>query len=357
MGRKLALPVACISGDPGPIPFARTVPELYYDQVAQVEVPQWSRGRVVLVGDACQAVSLLAGQGASLAVAGAYVLGEHLATADSIETALARSEQVWRPVINEKQQVARRGTEWFLPRTQAQIWAGRVMFAAGSLPVVERYFGAELVGKSNLRIADLTQEADVMPGATSSSSRNGAASLPQARAMFTRRHSRLLRALFKAPGWLFRIRLGWLLGHHFLELTHRGRRSGRQYRTVLEVVRYDLRTQESVVCSGWGTRADWYQNISAHPPIAIETGGRRYENPDFRELAPEENYVIVADYVRRLPWMARPLTYWLGLDVRGTEAQRRAHSQHLLMVAFRPSATTHVRSEVVSMPVLRKDRV
>ena len=35
-----------------------------------VEVPTWHRGGVVLTGDACCAVSLLAGQGASLAVAG-----------------------------------------------------------------------------------------------------------------------------------------------------------------------------------------------------------------------------------------------------------------------------------------------
>src|SRR5690349_15931874 len=85
--------------------------ELYYDQVAQVEVPHWSRARVVLIGHACQAVSLLAGQGASLAVAGAYVLGEHLATAESIEAALARYGQVWKPITTETQQVGRRGTE------------------------------------------------------------------------------------------------------------------------------------------------------------------------------------------------------------------------------------------------------
>jgi deazaflavin-dependent oxidoreductase (nitroreductase family) len=309
--------------------------ELYYDQVAQVEVPQWTRGRVVLVGDACQAVSLLAGQGASLAVAGAYVLGEHLATAESIETGLARYEQVWRPVITEKQQVARRGTEWFLPRTEARLWARRVMFAAGSLPLVDRYFGAELVGKSNLRIADLTREAEIMPGGSTSSSGAGAPRLRHARAIFPRTPSRLLRGFFKTPDWLFRFRLGGLLGHRFLELTHRGRKSGRLYRTVLEVVRYDPRTHESVVCSGWGTQADWYQNIIAHPPIAVETGGCRYPNPQFRELAPEENYPIVAEYVRRLPPIARPLAYRLGLDVRGTEEERRDHSQHLLMVAFR----------------------
>ena len=274
--------------------------------VAQVVVPRWTRGRVALIGDACQAVSLLAGQGAALAVGGAYVLGEHLATAESIETALARYEHVWSPVIAEKQQVARRGTEWFLPRTANQLWARRVMLAAGSLPLVDRYVGAELVGKSNLRIADLTRQPDIMPGA--SAPRSGS----DARAMFARAPSALLRGLFSAPGWLYRARLGWLLGHRFMQLSHRGRRSGRLYQTVLEVVRYDPRTQESVVCSGWGTRADWYRNITANPPIAFETGGRLYGNPRFRELADEENYPIVSDYVRRLPRIARPLAYRLG---------------------------------------------
>jgi deazaflavin-dependent oxidoreductase (nitroreductase family) len=315
--------------------------ELYYDQVAQVEVPRWTRGRVVLVEDACQAVSLLAGQGAALAVAGAYVLGEHLATADSIEAALARYEQVWKPVIAEKQRVARRGTEWFLPRTAAGIWTRRLMLAAGSLPLLDRYLGAELVGKSNLRIEDLTHEQEIVP-TRATSSRAGAATAMDAtstaRAMFARAPSPLLRGFFKAPQWFFRLGLGWLMGHRVLELSHRGRSTGRLYRTVLEVVRYDPRAHESIVCSGWGTRADWYRNIIANPPIAFETGGQRYEHICFRELAPDENYAVVAEYVRRLPRIAQPLAYWLGLDVRGSERARRAHSQQLLMVAFRPSA-------------------
>jgi hypothetical protein len=73
-------------------------------------------------------------------------------------------------------------------------------------------------------------------------------------------------------------------------------------------------------------------------PIAMETGGQRYENPTVRVLAPEENYPLVAAYVRRLPAMARPLAYRVGLDVRGPEDRRRAHSQSLLMVALRPRA-------------------
>ena len=51
----------------------------------------------------------------------------------------------------------------------------------------------------------------------------------------------------------------------------------------------------------------------------METGGHRYENTIFRVLAPEENYAIVGNYMRRLPAMARPLAYRLGLDVRGPE--------------------------------------
>jgi deazaflavin-dependent oxidoreductase (nitroreductase family) len=333
--------------------------DLYYDQVAQVEVPRWTRGRVTLVGDACHAVSLLAGQGASLAVGGAYVLGELLAAADSIEAALARYEQVWRPVVVEKQRVGRRGAQWFLPKTHRQVWARRIMLGLSTLPVVDRYVGMALIGKSTVRVAELAQPRAALDFGAGSRARDDAASSREvsvqraagasgrlnARALFARSHSPVLRAFLSAPSWLYRLRLGWLLGNRFMLLAHRGRTSGRVYRTVLEVVRYDPRTHESVACSGWGLRADWYRNIGANPPVAVETGGQRYENPSFRVLAPEENYPIVADYVRRLPSIARPLAYRLGVDVRGPEEQRRAHSERLLMVAFRPgaNATTATR--------------
>jgi deazaflavin-dependent oxidoreductase (nitroreductase family) len=324
--------------------------ELYYDQVAQVEVPEWSRGRVVLVGDACQAVSLLAGQGASLAVAGAYVMGEQLAGGDSIETALAHYERVWRPIVEEKQRVGRRGTQWFLPRTSRELWARRLMFALGALPLVDRYLGAQLVGKSNIRVQDLAQ-----PGPAAWSSRGPTQTTTESdgagntRALFARSSSPWLRALFKAPVWLYRAHLGGLLGDRFILLIHRGRKSGHLYRTALEVVHYDPRTRESIVCSGWGTRADWYRNITAGQPVAVETRGHRYDNPSFRTLQPDENYWIVDDYMRRMPSVARPLAHRLGLVVPGPEDARRAHSRRLLMVAFRPrpAGTPSVKPEQV----------
>ncbi len=62
--------------------------EVYYDQVAQIVMPRWTRGRVVLVGDAAHAVSLLAGQGASLAIGGAFVLAHPLSGNPTLHTRL-----------------------------------------------------------------------------------------------------------------------------------------------------------------------------------------------------------------------------------------------------------------------------
>ncbi len=67
--------------------------EIYYDQVAQIEMPCWSKDRVVRPGDACYAVSLMAGQGASLGIAGAYVLADRLASTASIPLALTEYER------------------------------------------------------------------------------------------------------------------------------------------------------------------------------------------------------------------------------------------------------------------------
>jgi 2-polyprenyl-6-methoxyphenol hydroxylase-like FAD-dependent oxidoreductase len=133
--------------------------DLYYDQVAQIELNGWARGRVTLVGDACQAVSLLAGQGASLGIAGAYLLAEHLAEdlalAGRIDTALTRYEQAMRPVVIEKQQVARSGVRWFLPSTRGQLRVRRTALALARLPVVDRYVAGALIGKSSAVITNL----------------------------------------------------------------------------------------------------------------------------------------------------------------------------------------------------------
>src|SRR5262249_7873450 len=57
----------------------------------------WSRGRVALIGDAAFCPSLLAGQGAALAMISAYVLAGELGKCEGRpEIAFARNEQLLR---------------------------------------------------------------------------------------------------------------------------------------------------------------------------------------------------------------------------------------------------------------------
>ncbi len=90
--------------------------QIYFDEVSQIEMNGWSKGRVVLVGDACQCVSLAAGQGASLAMAGAYVLSQEIGEGD-LDSALVRYEQRMRAAVRQKQRAGRRIVKWIFPAT------------------------------------------------------------------------------------------------------------------------------------------------------------------------------------------------------------------------------------------------
>lgn len=82
-------------------------PDFYFDSMAQIHMPHWSSGRVVLVGDAAYAVAPVSGQGASVALVGAYVLAGELAQADGdYARAFAGYEEALRPFIKQNQELA-----------------------------------------------------------------------------------------------------------------------------------------------------------------------------------------------------------------------------------------------------------
>ncbi|MFI5615221.1 FAD-dependent oxidoreductase [Amycolatopsis sp. NPDC051903] len=129
--------------------------EMYYDQVAQIVMPRWSSGHVVLVGDAGYAVSLLAGMGASLGIGGAYVLAEQVARAASVPDALATYERLWRPVVTDKQESAHGSARWFLPRSRAELLLRRAALRLFRLPGLDRYLVRLLSGKQTALIQAL----------------------------------------------------------------------------------------------------------------------------------------------------------------------------------------------------------
>jgi deazaflavin-dependent oxidoreductase (nitroreductase family) len=85
----------------------------------------------------------------------------------------------------------------------------------------------------------------------------------------------LARLLLRAPVWLYRLGLGWLLGRRFLMIEHKGRVSGKPRYVVVEVVRHDRRADTYVIASGWGRQADWYRNVRVTPEVRVTAGARR----------------------------------------------------------------------------------
>ena len=92
--------------------------DVYFDEIVQIAVKPWSHGRVVLLGDACGCVSLLAGQGASMAVAGALVLAEEIGRqGSSVAQALDRYETRLRRAVESRQESGRRNVAWLLTKS------------------------------------------------------------------------------------------------------------------------------------------------------------------------------------------------------------------------------------------------
>jgi len=56
----------------------RACDDLYLDAVTQVKMPSWSKGRVVLIGDAAYCPTPITGKGTALAMIGAYILAQEL---------------------------------------------------------------------------------------------------------------------------------------------------------------------------------------------------------------------------------------------------------------------------------------
>jgi len=95
----------------------------YFDKLCQIRMPAWSKGRVVLVGDAAYCPSPAAGMGGSLAIDGAAALGEAMRAAQGdYPLAFRNYDMNFRPFVDEVQaEAVRVGLETLVPRTEEAI--------------------------------------------------------------------------------------------------------------------------------------------------------------------------------------------------------------------------------------------
>jgi 2-polyprenyl-6-methoxyphenol hydroxylase-like FAD-dependent oxidoreductase len=105
--------------------------DLYFDEVSQIHMPSWTKGRVALVGDAAQAPSFFTGMGTSLALQGATLLAKELHSNDDYQTAFAKYDETHRPFAESIQARISRGLKVHLPETEEELQASIERFKNG----------------------------------------------------------------------------------------------------------------------------------------------------------------------------------------------------------------------------------
>ena len=157
--------------------------------------------------------------------------------------------------------------------------------------------------------------------------------------MISRTPGPTLVKLLRVPTHLYDWHLGWILGHRFLRLTHVGRRSGRHYQTILEVIGENPTGREVIVIAGLGRSAQWYRNLQAHHATEVAIGRERF-TPRHRQLSESEATAVLANYERRnrliAPVIRRVLSWLVGWRYDGTDTARRQLVTELPVIGLRP---------------------
>ncbi|MGH3757378.1 nitroreductase family deazaflavin-dependent oxidoreductase [Actinophytocola sp.] len=156
-------------------------------------------------------------------------------------------------------------------------------------------------------------------------------------AITDRKPTGLLRALLRAPIWLYRMRLGRLAGRRLTYIAHLGRRTGARREVVVETVRFDPATPEIVVVAAWGPGPDWYRNLLAAPAIEVRVGGQRWPRPRHRLLDADETQRTLLAYQRNHPHAWKRLGPLLGFPTDSADPHWPDVAASVHAIAFRPS--------------------
>ncbi len=122
-----------------------TTPDFYFDDLRQVLMDSWSRGRVALVGDAAHCASPASGLGTTLALVGAYILaGELKGAQGDYPQAFARYEKRMRPFVSACQARARAGGNLYVGRFA--FWLQMQQIRLSNFPVLRRLMTRKAAG-------------------------------------------------------------------------------------------------------------------------------------------------------------------------------------------------------------------
>ncbi len=95
---------------------------LYFDEVCQIHMPTWTKGRVALVGDAAHTTSFPTGMGTSLAIQGATILVKALlAASGDYNSTFTKYSDSFKPYVESVQARIVCGINNLIPETEEAI--------------------------------------------------------------------------------------------------------------------------------------------------------------------------------------------------------------------------------------------
>jgi deazaflavin-dependent oxidoreductase (nitroreductase family) len=139
------------------------------------------------------------------------------------------------------------------------------------------------------------------------------------------------KALFKLPNFFFNMGLGSLMGTRFVQLSHVGRRSGRTYKTVVEVVDYDPDRRKIFIASGFRQKSDWYKNIQKTPQIEVNFRGKQYKAVA-EELDQVDSENVLLNYAHHHPLAMKELAKFMGYEIDGSDDDVRRLAGELPLI-------------------------
>ena len=112
--------------------------DLYFDVLRQVKLDRWSKGHVVLTGDAAWCATPIAGIGTTLAIVGAYVMAGELSRSADLREALTRYEEVLRPYVKKGQNVSKLAPKMLQPQTLLGVALQRSLLRMVDTPAIRQ---------------------------------------------------------------------------------------------------------------------------------------------------------------------------------------------------------------------------
>jgi deazaflavin-dependent oxidoreductase (nitroreductase family) len=171
----------------------------------------------------------------------------------------------------------------------------------------------------------------------------GAAGTGKAAASGKSRGARVLGRTLRMPGVLDRKGTRWMLQAlspaPVIVLVHRGRKSGKLYKTPVEMLVEDQQRGEIVVSPMWGKGSDWYRNVVAGGLVEVHVRGEQ-QRVEWRELDEVERRAGIKAYREAHPFYSRIVLRMLARVNRFAGDPEEAVVRELPMLGLRRAGSS-----------------